>query len=288
MLFHLQSPETGIGREPGCDVRIDSGYVSKHHAAVRIGSQGYTLADLGSSNGTYVNGHRVTLAVLKDGDRVEIGSEVLVFSTQAAGAPAPGDGAGRNRRPLMIAIVGGGGLIVLVLLLLIVSGGSSTESPDAAGTALPAGVSPGSDLSPAPATTPLPVDPYRPPPASEPLGTTPATPPLPSNDPAALYEMALLHVKGNRLVEARQLLQASLRLNPNNASAQQRLQEVEVTINVMVDRHLAAGQRAFTYLRYEDAVFEWEQALSMTDASDPRYQQATAGVQRARERLGRR
>ena len=111
--------------------------------------------------------------------------------------------------------------------------------------------------------------------------------PLPSHDPVALYEMALAHVKGDRLVEARRLLQGALRLDPNNGSTQQRLREVEATIQVRADQHMAAGQRAFTYLRFDDAIVEWEQVMSMVPATDPRYQQAAAGVRRARERLGR-
>jgi predicted Zn-dependent protease len=111
--------------------------------------------------------------------------------------------------------------------------------------------------------------------------------PLPSNDPMALYEMALSHVAGNRLVEARRLLRASIRIDPGNASAQQRLRQVEAAIQVQADQHLAAAQRAFTYLRYDDAIIEFEQVMQMVPPNDPRYQQAAAGLRRARERLGR-
>ena len=103
----------------------------------------------------------------------------------------------------------------------------------------------------------------------------------------ALYEMALAHVSGNRLVEARRLLRASVRLDPSNASAQQRLRQVDATIQIQADQHLAAGQRAFTYLRYDDAVIEFEQVMQMLPSTDSRYQQAAAGYRRAKERLGR-
>jgi acyl-homoserine lactone acylase PvdQ len=101
-----------------------------------------------------------------------------------------------------------------------------------------------------------------------------------TNDPVALYDLAMAHVRGGRFVEAHRLLSDSLALDPRNASAQQRLREVEATIQALVDRHLANGQRAFNYMRYQDAVQEWEQVLSMTVPSDPRYQQAAGASYR--------
>jgi hypothetical protein len=288
MVFHLQSMETAIGRDLGNAIRLDSGYVSKRHAVVRLGQQGYTITDLNSSNGTLVNGQRVGLAMLKDGDRIELGAEVLVFSNPADPLAAPVPAAGAPRKPLLWIIVGAGLLIVLGLVGLIVLGSGTPQPGPAAGT--PAGAPTGPVAPPqdfgagarpgAAATAPLPDE------AAVPLEPV-SQEPLPSNDPVALYEMALAHVKGDRLVEARRLLQGALRLDPNNGSTQQRLREVEATIQVRADQHMAAGQRAFTYLRFDDAIVEWEQVMSMVPTTDPRYQQAAAGVRRARERLGR-
>ena len=305
MVFHLQGLEASIGRDLGNLVRIESGYVSKRHAVVRLGPQGYTIADLNSSNS-----QRVSLSLLKDGDRIELGSEVLVFSNPVAGArPAPGPAmASSGRSPKLLVIVGAGALIILVFIVLIVIGRRAKPAP-AATTTTPAVTQPAGamDLN-APPTASQPDNFFAPPqPAGGGIGTEPpavqtpapagtgqAAPdpavdsqPLPSNDPMALYEMALAHVAGNRLVEARRLLRAAVSLDPNNASARQRLQQVEVAIQAQVDQRLAAGQRAFTYLRYDDAAIEFEQVMQMVPQTDPRYQQAAAGLRRARERLGR-
>ena len=80
MVFHLQGLEATVGRDVGNVIRLESGYVSKRHAVIRLGPQGYTITDLNSSNGTFVNSQRTSLSLLKDGDRIELGSEVLVFS----------------------------------------------------------------------------------------------------------------------------------------------------------------------------------------------------------------
>lgn len=281
--FALQPIETTIGRDAGNAIRIDSEYISKRHAVVRLGADGYSILDLNSSNGTLVNGKRVTTSPLKDGDRVELGSVVLVFAGAAAGQPSTAANAPRKK---LLLVVAGGGAIILLLLMLIVIG--SNPAPTAPPATTPSAAP--TTSAPAPATQdapPLSSPPLAPPPPPATTGITGAEGVLPSNDPTALYDMAMSHVKGGRLVEARRLLLGSLKADPKNQSALQRLREVDATIQVMVDRHLANGERAFTYLRYQDAILEWEQVLAMTDASDARRAQAAAGIARARERLGR-
>jgi len=280
MVFQLQGIETAIGRDVGNPIRIESTYVSKRHAVVRVDQQGYTIADLGSSNGTIINGRRVPAAALNDGDRIELGSEVLVFSNPGAGTRAPARPASR-RRGVMLAV---GGLAVLVcgLVLLMLAGGPTAHAPSDPGSTAPSAQTPSSapppsapppDASPAAATAQVALP-----------GAAPALP-LPSSDPTALYEMAVAHVKGQRLLEARRLLQGALRLDPANASVRERLREVDNAISAAADRHMAAGERAFGYLRYEDAIREWEQVVAMVDPADPRSPQAAGGIRRARERL---
>jgi hypothetical protein len=65
-----------IGRDPqGCDVLLVTDVTSRQHASVVIDPQGNALlVDLGSSNGTFVNGLPVTRALLMDGDRIGFGS----------------------------------------------------------------------------------------------------------------------------------------------------------------------------------------------------------------------
>ncbi|RLL69432.1 DUF1707 and FHA domain-containing protein [Streptomyces sp. Z26] len=63
-----------IGRAPGSMLRLNDFSVSRLHAQLRSTGDGWTLRDLGSSNGTWVNGRRVTgSAVVKPGDEVRFG-----------------------------------------------------------------------------------------------------------------------------------------------------------------------------------------------------------------------
>ncbi len=69
----VDQPELTIGRDETCDVVIPERQVSRRHARIRLEGDGYLLEDLGSKNGTFVNGHELIGShPLQDGDEIEI------------------------------------------------------------------------------------------------------------------------------------------------------------------------------------------------------------------------
>jgi hypothetical protein len=68
-----------IGRDPQNDVVLDDRRVSRKHAEIRLRLGRYTLYDLQSTNGTYVNGRRVAEKVLDDGDTISVGGLEITF-----------------------------------------------------------------------------------------------------------------------------------------------------------------------------------------------------------------
>ncbi len=68
-----------VGRLAPAEVVVADAKVSRRHCRVSKSRAGWTVTDLGSSNGTRVGGHLVKAHVLRDGDRVAIGRTVLVF-----------------------------------------------------------------------------------------------------------------------------------------------------------------------------------------------------------------
>lgn len=70
--FHFDKPEILIGRVKGNDVILPKQNISKRHALIRSEGATFVVEDFGSTNGTFVNGHRIT-------DPVEIGSEDKVY-----------------------------------------------------------------------------------------------------------------------------------------------------------------------------------------------------------------
>lgn len=68
-----------IGRLDECAVTLADQKVSRRHAEVRPDADGYLVVDLGSTNGTQVNGKRITEHLLDDGDRIHLGDTEIKF-----------------------------------------------------------------------------------------------------------------------------------------------------------------------------------------------------------------
>jgi pSer/pThr/pTyr-binding forkhead associated (FHA) protein len=78
----LPVPTAGgtIGRSRDCEIVLDDVGISRRHAEIRPGRGGWTIEDLGSTNGVLVNGLEIRGAQpLHPGDRVELGSTEIVF-----------------------------------------------------------------------------------------------------------------------------------------------------------------------------------------------------------------
>jgi pSer/pThr/pTyr-binding forkhead associated (FHA) protein len=69
-----------LGRAPRADFIVDAALVSRVHCRLSAGPGEIEALDLSSTNGTYVNGERVTRGLLRDGDRLRIGAVELVVS----------------------------------------------------------------------------------------------------------------------------------------------------------------------------------------------------------------
>ena len=82
----LDKAVTRVGRHPNSDVFLDDATVSRRHAEFRVtGDNDVQVIDLGSLNGTHVNGRPMDSAALTNGDEIELGKFHLVF---LSGGPA--------------------------------------------------------------------------------------------------------------------------------------------------------------------------------------------------------
>src|SRR6516162_5893429 len=99
----LARDETVIGRHPECHIQIDSNMVSRKHARVFREGNRFLVEDLGSGNGTTVNGVRIVNPTpLAHDDRVKLGPILIRFidhesAKQGAAAPGVGQGAAGSR-----------------------------------------------------------------------------------------------------------------------------------------------------------------------------------------------
>lgn len=97
--FSVARDVTVIGRREDCDLRIPLLDVSRKHCRLIKEEQGLRVEDLGSSNGTYLNGQRIQESGVSAGDTIQLGP--VVFVVQIDGAPAD--------EQLQPAVAGGGG-----------------------------------------------------------------------------------------------------------------------------------------------------------------------------------
>jgi pSer/pThr/pTyr-binding forkhead associated (FHA) protein len=81
----LTDDKVTVGRLADNTLQIEDASVSSHHAELVLEGDTYHLHDLGSTNGTFVNGEATTDAVLKHGDEVRFGRIETVFSSKEAG-----------------------------------------------------------------------------------------------------------------------------------------------------------------------------------------------------------
>jgi DNA-binding winged helix-turn-helix (wHTH) protein len=95
----LTEGEHIAGRDPECSFVIDATTVSRRHARITVVSGAVTIEDLGSTNGTHVNGARVSEAtLLAPGNEVALGSEVVQVRARSLSAPTVKVDPGNTRR----------------------------------------------------------------------------------------------------------------------------------------------------------------------------------------------
>ncbi len=86
-VYPLEAPEISIGRESTNIIAINDVEVSRKHARMELQGASYLIQDLGSTNGTFVNGQRVTgMQILNPGDSVSFG-EGIILSYESAFDP---------------------------------------------------------------------------------------------------------------------------------------------------------------------------------------------------------
>ena len=101
-VVELSRLRTTIGRSARNDLCVEDPFASRLHAEVRRRGDGYWISDLGSANGTIVNGVRVTIPTpLRDRDLIRIGETEIEYADRVDTAPA------RRKTNLLFADQGG-------------------------------------------------------------------------------------------------------------------------------------------------------------------------------------
>lgn len=104
-VYDFKQPSIVIGRDDGADVLIDNPSVSRRHAEIRLGDNGWVVEDLGSSNGTFIRGTKIQGAqALGLGDEIGLGKFSIVFGKALGeGEHAPGGTAAPTTKQAAVA-----------------------------------------------------------------------------------------------------------------------------------------------------------------------------------------
>lgn len=88
--FPILQNQIRIGREEACDVRVQDAEVSRRHCELIWKENAFWMQDLGSSNGTFVNGTQITAPTrLSAGDKIGVGQTVMVLELEPQIKPIP-------------------------------------------------------------------------------------------------------------------------------------------------------------------------------------------------------
>ena len=94
--------ETTIGRDPGCELMLDNLGVSRRHALLREIEDRYIIEDLGSTNGVFIDGRRISAAAtVNPGDEIKIGKFTLSLAEGVVREAAPEAGFDINQTIVM-------------------------------------------------------------------------------------------------------------------------------------------------------------------------------------------
>lgn len=178
-----------------------------------------------------------------------------------------------------------GGLLILVSLalaillrVLLVPSEAPAESETEASS--------GSKAAATPTETPPPSPPATASPVTTSASPTPPPAATGSEQNAEYYfDEGLAHLDTGRLREARASFHKALELDPQHARARTRLSLLEEEIEKKVELHFDNGRQAFQFLRYEEAIAEWEMFLLLAEEGDARYAEAQQGIQQAQAKL---
>lgn len=89
--FDLTEPLLSVGRDATNQIRLHDTEISRRHAEFRQTDSGYTLCDVGSANGTFVNQEAIKEVTLHTGDHVQVGQTVLIYSAGRNDSAATSD-----------------------------------------------------------------------------------------------------------------------------------------------------------------------------------------------------
>ncbi len=266
-----------IGRSSSSDIRISDSRASRKHAVIERRGDGWHLEDLGSTNGTYMKGKRISASPFRPGDEFVIGNtSFLLASDSVTVRPAAVTSAQGVKGGFPVRLVAGSVLVILVILVLYLvfsSGRQDTARPSATVAVVPVerDSKRGEHVRPEKAVT-----------QGIEAGSMNGR-----NSGASMeyYRQGLLFYENGNLKKAVEKWDMALAQDRNNRLARKKLAKALRKLDEEVERHYQAGLMHLKYMRFREAEQEFTIVVELSrNQSDRRYLDAIDKLNRLKTR----
>lgn len=319
--YRLGGKKITLGRAKGNDIEFISTGVSKSHAKIEVTGGAVVIKDLESSNGTFINGKRISTAILSPGDKISLGTacDIIIEGTfesapkldsieETLGAPAPSATLANliqeakhidnvspktslKTEPLepQEQKTQNSQKKILLYVILIAALGSFALFYD--------------KLMPTTKETPLPqkklidtvstVNPYnKTPPIEnrlEPLRQDNVFESKFSKDADELFKKAFNTYLSNRFNDSINMFNEVLMFDKDHALAKLYLQRAQGELRELVDIHDKHGRELFENLKYDEAIVEFRKVVNLLGSNplDPRFNESKKYIKESEKRLKR-
>lgn len=274
----ITSSGLSIGRKKENDLVLEDPMVSREHARIEQDLSGFSIRDIGSKNGVFVNNNLVDSSSLKNGDIIRIGSTVFRFHMEEkVEEPVVFEGKKefvkkqKKSSPVRVMIYV---LTAFTLIIVIIALTSSKKPPE--GT-----------TSKTKEERPV-VEPISPP------ETTPAEHPSKKEMTEeektrfnSIYQQGELAYFQGSYADAINLFREALSINPDCETCKKRIEDCNKKLTEIIKEIDKRAHEFFESLQYQRAIDEWQRILDIVkDPNNQFYMEAKKNIEKAKERIG--
>lgn len=281
--IYITSSGLSIGRKKENDFSIDDPLVSREHARIEQELSGFTIRDLGSKNGVFVNNNLVKSSSLKNGDIIRIGSTVMKFHKEEEKVEEPillegkREFAKKQKKasPIRVMIYVLTAFLVFIVLIALLSSKKPPQSIPSKPAEEKSVVEPTS-----PTTTP----------SEQPSETSPTKKELTEEEKArfnSIYQQGELAYFQGSYADAINLFKEALSINSECEICRKRIEDCNKKLIEIIKEIDKRAHEFFESLQYQRAIDEWQRILDIVkDPNNQFYIEAKKNIEKAKERLG--
>lgn len=280
----ITSSGLSIGRKKGNDLVLEDPLVSREHARIEQDLSGFSIRDLGSKNGIFLNNNLVESSSLKNGDIIRIGSTVFRFHMEEEKIEEPVVFEGKKEfakkqkksSPVRVMLYVLTAFLVLIILIGLLS---SKKPPETATSKTSEERSVVEPISPTTTTS-----------AGQTTETIPSKKELTEEEKArfnSIYQQGEIAYFQGSYADAINLFKEALSINPECEVCKKRIEDCNKKLIEIIKEIDKRAHEFFESLQYERAIDEWQRILDIVkDPNNQFYIEAKKNIEKAKERLG--